>query len=117
MNRAGLYSFLSSAVGVEIFADYKPEDADLPVITYGHISNTRNRVKSGATSGKKDTWRLTIYAQDRQEIDDILGQIEILDNQSSADFSSVYILSTNDDNEAEGDPFVTTFIDIETTDR
>lgn len=117
MNRTGLYQTVSEVVLTPLFPDYKPEGEPLPLMTYAHISDVRKRVQKGNTRGRQDTWRLTIYAQSREEIDNLLNQLELLDNYTNSHFSKVYILSTGDRPETEGDEYLVTYIDIKTTNR
>lgn len=117
MNRIGLFETINDVFIPPVFPDYKPEDSELPLATYAHITDMRTRSQKGVKTGSKDTWRITLYAKTRQEIDTLLADLETLDNYANQHFSKIYILSVGDRPEVEGDNYLVTYIDIQTTNR
>ncbi len=118
MKRQQLMALLSARFDEEVYIDYAPNSAEPPYVVFNHINNNRSqRNLDNSLAGKSDTWRVTVYGQDRIDCDRLMNNLESVDNTSNADFQRVNIINVADDSDLPEMDFSRSFVDLETYDR
>lgn len=118
MNRAELYRIIYTATSCNVFPDYVPKEEELPAVSYKHITDFRaKRQVNGSSTGKADSWRLTIAGENRDQCDTIASEISLLDGLPSDMFQAVNILNASDEPADNNTIVFRCFIDIKTFDK
>ena len=119
MNRTGFYQSLTAnvGVGVEVFPDYVPNDADYPAIAYRQIAGGASVGHDGKPWGKWDTWRISVVGSTREECDILLAQLETLAGSKNEHFQQFSFVYAGDNESVPEDSYFSSTIDFKTYDR
>lgn len=117
MDLAKFQTFIARVSGVSCYPDVVPETAELPAISYMHISDLRSRDLTGEVSGKRNTWRLSLVGKNLSSVSQLAATIENLDNSSSAEYQNVFIRFSTINSSDLSSPHRRAFVDIETYER
>lgn len=119
IKRSDFYQLLTDVLGaIPVHPDYVPATAELPAVSYLHItSQLGERPIDGGLDLRGDSWQVEVLASTRDEVDQIIGKIEALDNTQASGFQRIVVLSQRDDPAAPDINYRRSFIDLSTTNR
>ena len=120
LKRAEFYALLTQTLGpsVDITTDYIPTGATFPAVSYFHLSQINaEKLIEGRSDIRQDSWQVEVIAKTRDECDQLINLLAVLDGASSNDFQNIQILNQRDDPAELNTTYRRSFIDIQTTNR
>ena len=108
--------FKTNLTGVEVWADFIPEEAQRPAVVISNTSFSQDRTLDGKKTKNQSVWRLTL-SDTPVNLQNSIDQILLTDNQSNDDFQRVFVDLNQKEAYVSSEPYQRAFFDITYTPR
>lgn len=114
MNLMKFQKLLKDNLTVKSWLDYVPEQQEKPAVSYIHVAHSAAKLLNGQKSGRSDSWRLFLVAEDEESLQALVEEVEQLDNIRTDDYQRVFANLNSGQAQGVEEPFRRAVFDIQT---